>query len=252
MFRSATAAAPRALCLGAILTCVSCGGATPEPSAASSEQPPADPVSETTSDDADDADESEGTAANGEDAGEDEDEDEADEDEDEDASDPNAPREKVYSKGVQSLSVTIDGVVFDVRAKPKRAAGGWGVTLTLEAEAESDATRFLLSPEGGPLAFHAEVRKLGNKTGEPLAKRGDAREGDGEQTVAPEYPLKLERDWPRKGEKPLYGNQELTLQVGLWGLGREPKQTRPVKKFVIVKMVYAGGRTPKAYVNPPD
>lgn len=69
--------------------------------------------------------------------------------------------------------------------------------------------------------------------------------------MGPDAPVEFSRSWPPKGTKALIPGQELELQVGLWGLGREPGKTRAVKGFVVVKVVAPRGRPAKAYVNPP-
>ncbi len=162
--------------------------------------------------------------------------------------DADTARNKLYKMVPGGLDVTIDGVMFHVSTKAKRQGAGWGVVVKVKAESEGDATRYLMSPKAGPLAFATKV----TQSEKLLTEIGDERDGEGEKTVAPDEPLEFERSWPPKGTKPLSGGQELELQVGLWGLGREPGKTRAVKGFVVVKVVAPRGRPAKAYVNPPS
>lgn len=163
-----------------------------------------------------------------------------------DASD--TARNKLYKMVPGGLDVSIDGVMFHVKAEAKRVGAGWGVVVKVEAESEGGLTRYLMSPEAGPLAFAAKVIERERV----VTEMGDGRVGEGSKSVTPEGSLEFARTWPAKGAKPLAGGQELELQVGLWGLGREEGKTRPIKGFVVVKLVAPKGRPAKAYVNPPD
>lgn len=159
-----------------------------------------------------------------------------------------AARNKLYKMVPGGVDVTIDGLMFHVKAEAKKQGAGWGVVVKVKAESEGDATRYLMVPNAGPLAFATKVTQ-----GEQVVTEiGDTREGEGSKTVGPDGALEFERTWPPKGTKPLVGGQELELQVGLWGLGREAGKTRPVKGFVVVKVVAPKGRPAKAYVNPPS
>jgi hypothetical protein len=68
--------------------------------------------------------------------------------------------------------------------------------------------------------------------------------------VPADKPLKFAREWPGKGGKGLAAGDELTLQVGLWGLGDNAETRRPVRNFVLIKMV-AGKKKPQPVVTPP-
>ncbi|MCA9641679.1 MAG: hypothetical protein H6718_31635 [Polyangiaceae bacterium] len=159
-----------------------------------------------------------------------------------------AARNKVYKMVPGGVDVSIDGLMFHIKAEAKRQGAGWGVVVKVKAESEGDATRYLMAPNAGPLAFATKV----TQSEKVVTEIGDTREGEGSKTVGPDSPLDFERTWPPKGTKPLVGGQELELQVGLWGLGREIGKTRPVKGFVVVKVVAPKGRPAKAYVNPPS
>lgn len=141
----------------------------------------------------------------------------------------------------------MDGVVFNLSADAKKRGAGWGVELKVKAQSDT-ATRYLMSPEHGPLAFAAKVTAA-DKT---LLEVGDAREGSGEQTVAPGEPITFSRAWPPEGTKPLAAGQELVLQVGLWGLGRTSGNTKVVKQFALLKLVAPRGRPAKAYLLAPE
>jgi hypothetical protein len=80
----------------------------------------------------------------------------------------------------------------------------------------------------------------------------DRRRGGEEQLLAPGATVTLSRDWPgSSGQPPLRAGDELTLEVGLWGLGDDARTRRPVPKSFLVRMVVRG-QAPKPQVSPPQ
>lgn len=161
-----------------------------------------------------------------------------------------APRERevLYKVTPGGLVVEVDGVRFKPTAEPtKKSNGGYGIKITVEAEATDDDTHVLLSPEHGPLSFAVTIF---DKKGNEQARHGDVRNGDEQQFIMPGGPLKLSREWPSGAVKgPLWWRQKVTLHVGLWGLGRATEKGRPLQKFFIVEMV--GGSKAQAVITPP-
>lgn len=153
-----------------------------------------------------------------------------------------AERETVYRVSPDGLKVQIEGAEFLPKAEAVRVPGGWGVKLTIEATTKEE--RVLYSAAEGPLAFGGYVSRSSRE------KFGDSRKGGGETKLSPGPAVKFSRTWPNKGEKGLASGESLELHVGLWGYGRDSKDTRPVHKFVVVRMVGGQGATP--VIQPPS
>jgi hypothetical protein len=62
--------------------------------------------------------------------------------------------------------------------------------------------------------------------------------------------VKISRDFPPKGVRPLGNGDILELDVGLWGLGTGPNDRRAVKQFARVKASVTGWKG-KASISPP-
>ena len=93
---------------------------------------------------------------------------------------------------------------------------------------------------------------LGGKVdrGGKVEQLGDERAGEEEKVIS-EKGIEFTREWPGKtGHKPLAAGQSLELQVGIWGVGQNSTELRPVRQFCLVKMT-AGKRTPAPVVMPP-
>lgn len=167
-----------------------------------------------------------------------------------DSSEANKPdkpeRQILYRLTGKGLVVEIDGMRFEPVAKPVRYRGGWAVEISVSATATDERTHSLLTPENGPLTFYAEVQKGGN-----IETFGDQRDGEDDTFVTPGDTTELSRQFPSKGSPPMWGGQSLTLQVGLWGLGAEDSERRPVKKLFLVKMV-TGNKTPQPIIAAPE
>lgn len=157
-------------------------------------------------------------------------------------------RNVLFKVTESGLVVDVDGVRFKPKAEPvKKPNGSYGIRVTVEAETTDDDTHVLLSPENGPLSFAALIY---DKSGAETARYGDERSGDDQQFIMPGGPLTFTREWPSGSVKgPLWWGQKVTLQVGLWGLGRANEQTRPMKKFFVVELV--GGAKTQAVIAPP-
>lgn len=139
-----------------------------------------------------------------------------------------APREVVYRVSSDSLKIQVEGAEFHPEAELIRIGGGYGVKIVVEAS--SSAPLVLLAPKGGPLAFSGSVR------GSTTRKFGDTRDGEDELALEPGAPLTFERTWPAPGQPALAQGQQLELQVGLWGLGKDTESRRPLRKFFTVKL----------------
>jgi hypothetical protein len=151
-------------------------------------------------------------------------------------------RETVYRVSPDGMKVQIAGAEFIPEAEAVRVNGGWGLKLTVTATTTQEL--ILFSPENGPLAFGGTVTR-----GE-VTQFGDKRSGGIEQKLSPGAPLTFSRTWPPAGEKGLARGEELLLMVGLWGLGTETANRRPVNKFVVVKMV-ADSQGARPVMQPP-
>lgn len=156
-------------------------------------------------------------------------------------------REVKYVVTGGKLEIRVDGVRFRPTAKAIRVAGGWGVRLTVEGEAEDDKLHSLLSPKNGALAFGGKAQRKGE-----AESISDKRDGEEEVIIAPGTPLKLVREWPGKGgTKPLLKGDKLELHVGLWGLGPDAESRRPLNRLLILTMSAMGGE-PRPMIAPPQ
>jgi hypothetical protein len=160
---------------------------------------------------------------------------------------PEGQRQVIYRMTSGGLQVEVDGVKIEPKAVPIQKKGGWGVRVTMKVTSTDGKMHRLLSPENGPLAFAATVKKHGKE----IARHPDERKGEEEQFVPPDDSLDVTREFPGDKEAPLWGGQELTLQVGLWGLGVEADQRKPVRKLFVVKMV-TGNAKPQPMILPPE
>jgi hypothetical protein len=161
--------------------------------------------------------------------------------------DPNATRAITYAVVPEGLKISVAGVKFSVRAAAAQIAAGYGVKLSVVASAVDGKPHSLSSPKAGPLAFAGSVQRAGKSDAEPFA---DERAGNGEQGIFGDDPTKFSRTWPAKGSRVLGIGDTLDLQVGLWGLGVEKDERRPVKKFCHVRMKVEKGK-PRAILEPP-
>jgi hypothetical protein len=161
--------------------------------------------------------------------------------------DPNATRAITYSVVPEGLKISVAGVRFSVTAAATQIAAGYGVKLNVVASAVDGKPHSLSSPKAGPLAFAGAVQRAGKSEAEPFA---DERAGNGEQGIFGDDPTKFSRSWPKKGSRVLGIGDTLDLQVGLWGLGVEKDEQRPVKKFCHVRMKVEKGK-PRAILEPP-
>ncbi len=152
------------------------------------------------------------------------------------------PREVVYRVSPEGLKIQVEGAEFRPQAQAIKTKGGYGVIISVEAT--SNTPLVLLNPTGGPLAFGGYVRRPDKE------KITDTRQGEDEISLSPGAPQTLSRTWPAAGHSPLFYGQKLELQVGLWGLGPNSDDRRPVLKFFAVRMrVDEKGATP--IVEPP-
>ncbi len=155
-------------------------------------------------------------------------------------------REVRYLVKPEGLQIDVAGARFFPKARAVKVKGGWGVTIDVKASAEDDRTHSLLRSNDGALAFAGTVVRGGKAT-----EFGDERGSGEEQLLFPGAPLTLSRNWPGNLDlAPLARGDELRLEVGLWGLGRDATSRRPVKKFCLVR-VSPGSRRPSVLVTPP-
>jgi hypothetical protein len=159
--------------------------------------------------------------------------------------DPNATRDVRYVATPEGLKVEVDGVRFVAKAEPVRTPNGFHVRVTVSATASEN--RSLLAPKNGPLAFAGAVKRAGKAEAEQF---GDEREGEGDEPLGAGTTVKLRREWPPKGVRPLGNGDVLELDVGLWGLGTGPSDRRAVKQFARVKASVANWKG-KASISPP-
>jgi len=229
----------RPLALVAVVSLIAgCGGSTaeappattPPPPAASAEEAPPPPPAEPSTD---------GGATESEPAG------------DEPAvaakeRDPEAVRDVRFVALPDGLKIEVDGVRFMAKAEPVRTPAGFHVRVTFSATASE--ARSLTSPKNGPLAFAGVVKRAGKAEPESF---GDERSGEGDEPLGEGTTVKISREWPPKGVRPLGNGDSLELDVGLWGLGTGPSDRRAVKQFARVKASVAGWKGKASVVPPP-
>lgn len=210
-----------------------CGGQAP---AATPESTPSEPEAAATPDSGDSAAEpTEAESATGADAAE---------EPAVPADNPNETRDVTYKMTPDGLEIEVDGVMFQPKAQPVKVKGGaWGVKVTMTAEGVGDGPRYLLKPKNGVLAFAGSVKRKGAEE-----KFGDKRDGEESVELAPGAKLSFETTWPKEGTA-LWWGDELTIQAGLWGLGKSADGLRPVKQFFTLKMV--AGNKPQPVMQPP-
>jgi hypothetical protein len=161
------------------------------------------------------------------------------------AANPDEQRTVRYVQTPDGLRVEILGVKFVPKAEAVKTPAGFGVKLTLEAT--SGESRSLLAPQHGPLAFAGAIKRKGKSEPEPF---GDERKGEGEVLLTPDKPTKIVREWPGPKGGGLGNGDVLELDVGLWGLGANAAERRPVKQFLRVKVVVENWKG-RARVEPP-
>jgi len=163
-------------------------------------------------------------------------------------------RNVVYRVTPEGLIVDVEGVRFEPSVEAVKMKGGaWGVKLTVKAKSTNDGMHNLLSPKEGPLSIAGYIE---TKDGQ-LIQFSDQRDGDDELFVAPGQPLEFERTFPsgavseRGGAmRPLYWHENLTITVGLWGLGVNGEQRRPLQRLFVVRM--KAGNKPQPVVSAPE
>jgi len=161
------------------------------------------------------------------------------------AENPNETRDVTYKMTPGGLEIEVDGVMFQPKAEPVKVKGGaWGVKVTMTAEGVGDGPRYILKPKNGALAFAGSVKRKGG-----AEKFGDKRDGEETVELAPGATLSFETTWPKEGTGLWYG-EELSIEAGLWGLGKSAEALRPVKQFFTLKMV--AGNKPQPVMQPPD
>lgn len=160
------------------------------------------------------------------------------------AENPNETRDVVYKMVQGGLEVEVDGVLFRPKAEPVKVKGGaWGVKITMTAEGTGDSTRYLLKPKNGVLAFAGSIKRKGK-----LETFNDHRDGDETVELTPGASVSFESTWPKTGNA-LWWGDDLTLEAGLWGLGKTADMLRPVKQFFSLRMV--AGNKPQPIIQPP-
>jgi hypothetical protein len=159
---------------------------------------------------------------------------------------PDAQREVRYVAMSDGLKVEVDGVRFMTKAEAVRTQEGFHVRVTLSATAEE--ARSLLKPKNGPMAFAGAIKRAGKSEPEQF---GDDRQGEGEEVLPAGTTVKISRDFPPKGVRPLGNGDSLELDVGLWGLGTGPNDRRAVKQFARVKASVASWKGKASIVPPP-
>lgn len=160
------------------------------------------------------------------------------------ADNPNETRDVTYKMTPEGLQIEVDGVMFQPKAEPVKLKGGaWGVKVTMTAEGVGDGPRYLLKPKNGVLAFAGSVKRKGAQE-----KFGDKRDGEESVELAPGAKLTFDTTWPKEGTA-LWWGDELTIEAGLWGLGKSANALRPVRQFFTLKMV--AGNKPQPVMQPP-
>jgi hypothetical protein len=156
-----------------------------------------------------------------------------------------APREVRYTMKPGGLEIRVAGVRFVTRAEPVRASSGWGVKVSVEAHSDDGGVHSVLAPKRTPLAFAGRVVRA--QSTESLS---DRREGDEALEVVPDRPVTISRVWPGGGKRGLGPGESLELEVGLWGVGDDASNRRPVEQFFKLAMK-AGHKRPQPVISPP-
>jgi hypothetical protein len=157
-------------------------------------------------------------------------------------------REVTFQMTPSGLVINVEGVQMEPKAQALRIEDkdgkfvGWGVKLTMKVAATDSHVHRFTKPEHGPLMMAAEIDRKGKKE-----QIGDERKGEGEESVTKGGPATFERDF----KKPIGAGQSVTLQVGLWGMGRDTEERRLIRKLFVVKMVGAA-KKPNPVVSPPE
>lgn len=151
-------------------------------------------------------------------------------------------RNVTYKVTPRGLVIEVDGVKLEPKAVAVQKAGGWVVKITVQATDTDGHMHRLLSPEGGPLMIAAVIDHGGGKQ----ERIGDERKGDGEEFVAAGDSTKLERTFGH----PIRAGESVQLAVGLWGLGHDADERRPVRK--LFKLDMKGDGKPVPVITPPE
>lgn len=165
-----------------------------------------------------------------------------------DEKDSKKTREVTFQMTPTGLVIEVEGVRMEPKAQALRIEDkdgkfvGWGVKLTMKVAATDSHVHRFTKPEHGALMMAAEIDRKGKKE-----QIGDERKGDGEESITKDGPATFERDF----KKPIGAGQSVTLQVGLWGMGRDTEEKRLIRKLFVVKMVGAA-KKPNPVVSPPE
>ena len=163
--------------------------------------------------------------------------------------DEDAPRELLYRVQPDGLLINYDGLKMRPRAQAERLSnGGYGITLTVTLEPSDETDKELLLSDGSPLSVYA---KIYDKAGRQKGSLPDVMGAAETQSVCAECDAQpWEATWPAAGTTPLWWGERVVLEVGLWGIGDDSKDRRPMKRLFVVEYK-AGGRT-DPIVRPPE
>jgi hypothetical protein len=152
-------------------------------------------------------------------------------------------RNITYRMTPGGLVIEVEGIEFVPKAEAvKSAAGGHDVALSVKATSKDGNMHRLLSPENGPLMVFSRIER-----GEKATDHPDERKGDGEEFISPGDSITLERKIPAK----LTAGSTITLQVGLWGLGLDAADRKPIKKLFWLKMA-GSNKKPTPVITAPE
>lgn len=152
-------------------------------------------------------------------------------------------RNITYRMTPSGLVIEVEGVEFVPKADAvKNAAGGYDVALSVKATAKDGNMHRLLSPENGPLMVFSKIERGGKATDNP-----DERKGDGEEFISPGDSITLERKIAAK----ITPGSTITLQVGLWGLGLDAAERKPIRKLFWLKMA-GSNKKPTPVITAPE
>jgi hypothetical protein len=156
------------------------------------------------------------------------------------------PWDIVYRVTPDGPVIAVAGVDFRPRAEAVRKGKGWGTSLTVSATVRGSELYRMLSPEDGPLMMAARVEGSGEPKLFP-----DERSGDEEVFLTPGEPETFSRSFPPDDGAALEKGETVTLIVGLWGLGVDAGQRRPVRRLFQVRMTVGAGQ-PQPVISPPE
>ena len=151
-------------------------------------------------------------------------------------------RDITYRTTPGGLVIELEGLRLEPKAVVVNKANGWEVKFSVRAESTDHHQHRFLTSVDGPLMVAAEIERGGEKQ-----RFRDERKGDTETVIGAHEST----TFVREVKHAIAAGQSLTLYVGLWGLGRDAEDRKPVRKLFELKMT-AGQKKPEPVLTPPE